>query len=66
MPFDQKYNVDREICKGLALVDEGLSFIEDILVKLALLLGTNLTDVFHLIYLIHPPFDPLKTVERCK
>ena len=62
MPFDQKYNVDREISKGLDLVDEGLDFCQDI--YLALGLGENLTDVFHLIYLMHPRFDPLKTIGK--
>ena len=62
MLFDQKYNVNREICKGLILVEEGLTLVKDI--NLALILGANLTDVFHLIYLIYPPFDPLKTVGK--
>ena len=62
MPFDQKYNVDREIRKGLILVEEGLTLVEDI--NLALVLGTSLTDVFHLIRLIYPPFDPLKTIGK--
>lgn len=62
MPFDRQYNVDKEIHKGLDLVDEALDFLNDI--NLALRLGENLTDVFHLIYLIHPPFNPLKTFGR--
>ena len=62
MPIDQKYNVNREIGKGLILMEEGLTLVEDI--NLALILGANLTDVFHLIHLIYPPFDPLKTVGK--
>jgi hypothetical protein len=57
-----KYNVDQEICNGLRLVDEGLTLVDDI--KLAFALGENLTDVFHLIHLIYPPFDPLRTVGK--
>jgi hypothetical protein len=41
--------------KGLTLVDD---------IKLAFILGENLTDVFHLIHLIYPPFDPLRTVGK--
>ena len=60
--FDRKYNVNWEARKGLLIVEEGLDLVEDI--YFALMLGKNLTDVFHLIHLIYPPFDPLKTVGK--
>ena len=52
------YNIDPEILKGLILVDDALTFIDDY--KLAFLLGKDLTDVFHILHLLHP-FDPLQT-----
>ena len=52
------YNVDQEILKGLILADEALTLIDDY--KLAFFLGKDLTDVFHILHLLHP-FDPLKT-----
>jgi hypothetical protein len=61
MPSYQKYNIDHEIYKGLVLVDEALDFVADY--KFALALGTSLTDVFHILHLIHP-FDPLRTVGK--
>jgi hypothetical protein len=33
-------------------------------INLALVLGTNLQDVIHLVHLIHPPFDPLRTIGK--
>ena len=62
MPCDPKYNVDPVIRKGLQLVDEALLLIDDI--NQAFELGENLTDVFHLIRLLYPPFDPLQTVGK--
>jgi hypothetical protein len=56
---DRKYNVDQELYKGLQVVDDALDWLDNI--KLALALGHNFADVLHLIYLIYPPFDPLKT-----
>jgi hypothetical protein len=50
---DVIYRVVDEVC-------EFEDFCTDI--KLALALGANLEDVFHLIYLIHPPFDPFRTI----
>ena len=62
MSFDQKYNVDHELYKGLDLVDEALDLVLDY--KLALILGTSFTDVYHLIHLIHPPYNPLRTIGK--
>ena len=59
IPFNKRYNVKQEICKRLILVEDGLTLVKDI--NLALILGENLTDIFHL---IHPPFDPLKTIGK--
>ena len=56
MPPDQKYNIDREICNGLALVDQALDFVWDY--KTAFILGTSLTDAFYLLHLVQPPYDP--------
>ena len=56
MSPNQNYNVDREICNGLTLVDEALDFVWDY--KLAFFLGINLNDAFDLLRLVQPPYDP--------
>ncbi len=56
MPPNQKYNIDREICNGLTLVDDALDFVWDY--KTAFELGTTLTDAFYLLRLVQPPYDP--------
>jgi hypothetical protein len=56
MTPDQKYNVDREIRKGLALADEALDLVWDY--KIAFELGTTLTDAFDFLRLVRPPYDP--------
>jgi len=56
MPFDQQYNVNWELCECLELVYEILDFLDDI--RLALELGEDLTNI------LHPPFDPFKTIGK--
>jgi len=56
MPFDQTYNVNWEFYECLDLVYEILDFLDDI--RLALELDEDLG------LLVHPPFDPFKTIGK--
>lgn len=56
MPFDQTYNVNPELCECLTTVYEILGDLGDI--KLALKKGKEITDI------LHPKFDPLRTIGK--
>ena len=56
MPTYTEYNVDRQIFKGLELVYEILIDLQDI--RKDLKKGKSIT------HILHPPFDPFKTIGK--
>jgi hypothetical protein len=56
MPFHPEYNVNWELCECLEVVYEILEELEDIITGLEK--GKSITDI------LHPPFNPLKTIGR--
>ena len=56
MTFDQTYNVDWELCECLELVYKILDSLDNI--KLALEKGKEIMDI------LHPQFDPFKTIGK--
>ena len=56
MPFDWKYNVTWEFCECLELVYDILEDLEDI--RYALEDGRDPSDI------LHPKFDPFKTIGK--
>ena len=56
MTFNQTYNVNWELCECLELMYEILDSLEDI--KLALKKRKEITEI------LHPRFDPFKTIGK--
>jgi hypothetical protein len=56
MPFDPEFNVEHELFVFLEDLYEILIELDDI--KTALKKGTSITDI------LHPPFDPFKTIGK--
>jgi hypothetical protein len=56
MPFNQNNNIDWELCQYLELVYKILDSLQDI--RLGLERGKEITEI------LHPRFDPFKTIGK--